>query len=77
MAVLTGGFLTLEVADQLDVLIDVVEALELTLIINDLHRVLNHLQSGSDMGRERREVKEEGEKRWREKIYARSGLEEI
>ena len=39
----TGGFLALEVSDQLGDLIDVVETLQLTLVVNDLHRVFNHL----------------------------------
>lgn len=42
---LTRGFLALKIADQLDDLIHVVETLQLTLVVNDLHWVFNHLTS--------------------------------
>lgn len=42
----TRRFLALEIADQLDDLIDVVEPLQLALVVNDLHRVFNHLTRG-------------------------------
>lgn len=40
----TRRFFALEVAHQFDILIDVVETLQLTLVVNDLHGVLNHLR---------------------------------
>lgn len=43
----TGRFLALEVANQLDDLIHVVETFQLTLVVNNLHWVLNHLRSDS------------------------------
>lgn len=41
---LTRRFLALEIADQLDDLVHVVEALQLPLVVNDLHGILNHLE---------------------------------
>lgn len=40
---LTRRFLALEIANQLDDLIHVVETLQLTLVVDVLHRVFNHL----------------------------------
>lgn len=40
----TGGSLALEVADQSDDIIHVVETLQLPVVVDDLHRVFNHLQ---------------------------------
>lgn len=43
-SILTWRFRALEVAHQFNVLLDVVESFELSVITDDLHRLLDHLQ---------------------------------
>lgn len=42
----TGRFLALEIAHQLDDIIHVVEALQLALVVDDLHGLFDDLRTG-------------------------------
>lgn len=44
----TGRFLALEVAHQLDDIIHVVEALQLALVVDDLHGLFDDLRTGME-----------------------------
>ena len=57
---LTRRLLALEVAHQLDVLVDVEEALQLPLVVDDLHGVLDHLRGTETRGGRVRGVKKGG-----------------
>lgn len=46
----TGRFLALEVAHQLDDVVHVVETLQLALVVDDLHGILDHLLQKNPRG---------------------------